>query len=53
MRVKQIQLNMDRLRWLPNNLGSVLNGKIFQATLLVIVVSRQQVDLVHARYRRR
>ncbi len=44
MRVKQIQLNMDRLRWLPNNLGSkYLMVNIPSYSL--IIVNGQQIDL--------
>lgn len=44
MRVKQIQLNMDRLRWLPNNLGSKYLMVNIPSYSLVII-NGQQIDL--------
>jgi murein L,D-transpeptidase YcbB/YkuD len=44
MRIKQIQLNMDRLRWLPNNMGNkYLMVNIPNYSL--VIVNAQQIDL--------
>ena len=44
MRIKKIQLNMDRLRWLPSNLGDKYLMVIFQV-IHWIIVNGQQIDL--------
>jgi murein L,D-transpeptidase YcbB/YkuD len=44
MRIKQIQLNMDRMRWLPNNMGNkYLMVNIPNYSL--VIVNAQQIDL--------
>ncbi|MBX9597569.1 MAG: L,D-transpeptidase family protein [Burkholderiales bacterium] len=44
IRIKQIQLNMDRLRWLPNNMGNKYLMVNIPSYSLVIV-NAQQIDL--------